>query len=87
MILLDNNQNVLDTLFKNQSISSGIMQNNLVVEKSINILETSALNFEEIKNIIFDVKFNTDDINNHVSIYNDYTIDFSLSVKLKTRVN
>lgn len=87
MILLDNNQNVLDTLFNNQSISSGIMQNNLVVEKSINILETFALNFEEIKNIIFDVKFNTDDINNHVSIYNDYTIDFSLSVKLKTRVN
>ena len=34
-----------------------------------------------------DKPFNTDDINNHVSIYNDYTIDFSLSVKLKTRVN
>ena len=63
-----------------------MLQNNLVVEKSINILETS-LNFEEINNIIFDVKFNTDDVNNHVSIYNDYTIDFLLSVKLKTRVN
>ena len=87
MILLDKNQNILDTLFKNQSISSGLLQNNLVVEKSINILETSALNFEEINNIIFDVKFNTDDVNNHVSIYNDYTIDFLLSVKLKTRVN
>ena len=87
MILLDQNQNILDTLFKNQSITSGLLQNNLVVEKSINILETSALNFEEINNIIFDVKFNTDDVNNHVSIYNDYTIDFLLSVKLKTRVN
>ena len=87
MILLDKNQNILDTLFKNQSITSGLLQNNLVVEKSINILETSALNFEEINNIIFDVKFNTDDVNNHVSIYNDYTIDFLLSVKLKTRVN
>ena len=87
MILLDKNQNIIDTLFKNQSITSGLLQNNLVVEKSINILETSALNFEEINNIIFDVKFNTDDVNNHVSIYNDYTIDFLLSVKLKTRVN
>ena len=87
MILLDKNQNILDTLFKNQSITSGLLQNNLVVEKSINILETSALNFEEINNIIFDVKFNTDDVNNHISIYNDYTIDFLLSVKLKTRVN
>ena len=87
MILLDQNQNILDTLFKNQSITSGLLQNNLVVEKSINILETSALNFEEINNIIFDVKFNTDDVNNHVSIYNDYTIDFLLSIKLKTRVN
>ena len=87
MILLDKSQNILDTLFKNQSITSGLLQNNLVVEKSINILETSELNFEEINNIIFDVKFNTDDVNNHVSIYNDYTIDFLLSVKLKTRVN
>ncbi len=87
MIILDKNQNILDTLFKNQSITSGLLQNNLVVEKSINILETSALNFEEINNIIFDVKFNTDDVNNHVSIYNDYTIDFLLSIKLKTRVN
>ena len=87
MILLDKKKDVLDTLFKNQSISSSFMQNNLVVEKSINILESTIHNSDEIKNVVFDIRFNTYDVNNHVSIYNDYTIDFLLSVKLKNRVN
>ena len=87
MILLDMNKNVIDTLFNNQFVSSGLMQNNIVVEKSISILDATVPNFDQIKNVVFDIKFNTDDVNNHVSIYNDYTIDFLLSVKLKTRVN
>ena len=87
MILLDKNKNVIDTLFNNQFVSSGLMQNNVVVEKSISILDATIPNFDQIKNVVFDIKFNTDDVNNHVSIYNDYTIDFLLSVKLKTRVN
>ena len=87
MILLDMNKNVIDTLFNNQFVLSGLMQNNVVVEKSISILDATTPNFDKIKNVVFDIKFNTDDVNNHVSIYNDYTIDFLLSVKLKTRVN
>ena len=87
MILLDMNKNVIDTLFNNQFVSSGLMQNSVVVEKSISILDATVPNFDQIKNVVFDIKFNTDDVNNHVSIYNDYTIDFLLSVKLKTRVN
>ena len=87
MILLDMNKNVIDTLFNNQFVSSGLMQNSVVVEKSISILDGIITNFDQIKNVVFDIKFNTDDVNNHVSIYNDYTIDFLLSVKLKTRVN
>jgi len=87
MILLDMNKNVIDTLFNNQFVSSGLMQNSVVVEKSLSILDATVPNFDQIKNVVFDIKFNTDDVNNHVSIYNDYTIDFLLSVKLKTRVN
>ena len=87
MILFDKNKNVIDTLFNNQFVSSGLMHNNVVVEKSISILDATVPNFDQIKNVVFDIKFNTDDVNNHVSIYNDYTIDFLLSVKLKTRVN
>ena len=33
------------------------------------------------------IEVSSDDINNYVSIYNNYTIDFLLSAKLKTRVN
>ena len=87
MILLNNNQNIIDTLFNDQLISSALIQNDLVVEKSISMLESSLLDFDYVRKVVFDVKFNTEDINDYVSIYNDYTIDFLLSAKLKTRVN
>ena len=87
MILLDENQNIIDTVFNNQTISSGFIQNNIVIEKSINTLETNAVIFDDVRHIIFDAKFNTNDINSFISIYNDYTIDFLLSAKLSARIN
>ena len=87
MILLDQNQTIIDTIFKNQEISSGFTSNNLVTESSISLLESDLMVQNNTKKIIFDVIFNTEDINDYVSIYNDYTIDFSLSAKLKARIN
>jgi hypothetical protein len=87
IISLDNNQNVIDTLFKNQQISSGVSEDNLVIEKSISLLESENVNLNNVSRIVFDATFLTEDINNHVSIYNDYSIDFILSTKFSTRVN
>ena len=87
MILLDENQNIIDTVFNHQTITSGLIQNNIVIEKSINTLETDGVIFDDVRHIIFDAKFNTDDINTFISIYNDYTIDFLLSVKISTSIN
>ena len=87
MILLDENQNIIDTVFNNQTITSGFIQNNIVIEKSTNTLETDGVIFDDVRHIIFDTKFNTDDINTFISIYNDYTIDFLLSAKISTSIN
>ena len=87
IIFLDNNQNVIDTLFKNQQIISGVSEDNLVIEKSISLLESENVNLNNVSRIVFDATFLTEDINNHVSIYNDYSIDFILSAKFSTRVN
>ena len=87
IIFLDNNQNVIDTLFKNQQIISAVSEDNLVIEKSISLLESENVNLNNVSRIIFDATFLTEDINNHVSIYNDYSIDFILSTKFSTRVN
>ena len=87
IIFLDNNQNVIDTLFKNQQIISGVSEDNLVIEKSISLLESENVNLNNVSRIVFDATFLTEDINNHVSIYNDYSIDFILSTKFSTRVN
>ena len=61
IIFLDNNQNVIDTLFKNQQIISGVSEDNLVIEKSISLLESENVNLEKIetydsKNIFIDSK-------------------------------
>ena len=87
IIFLDNNQNVIDTLFKNQQIISGVSENNIVIEKSVSLLESENVNVNNVSRIIFDATFLTDDINNHISIYNDYSIDFTISAKFSTRVN
>ena len=87
MILLDENKNIIDTVFNNQTITSGFIQNNIVIEKSINTLETNGVIFDDARHIIFDARFNTDDINTFISIYNDYTIDFLLSAKISTSIN
>ena len=87
IVFLDNNQNIIDTLFKNQQIISGISEDNLVIEKSISLLESEDVNLDNVSRIVFDATFLTEDINNHVSIYNDYSINFILSAKLSTRVN
>ena len=87
IIFLDNNQNVIDTLFKNQQIISGVSEGNIVIEKSISLLESENVNLDNVSRIVFDATFLTEDINNHVSIYNDYSIDFILSTKFSTRVN
>ena len=87
IIFLDNNQNVIDTLFKNQQIISGVFEDNLVIEKSISLLECANVNLNNVSRIVFDATFLTENINNHVSIYNDYSIDFILSTKFSTRVN
>ena len=87
IVFLDNNQNIIDTLFKNQQIISGVSEDNLVIEKSISLLESENVNLDNVSRIIFDATFLTEDINNHVSIYNDYSINFILSAKFSTRVN
>ena len=87
IIFLDNNQNVIDTLFKNQQIISGVSVDNLVIEKSISLLESENVNLNNVSRIVFDATFLTENINNHVSIYNDYSIDFILSTKFSSRVN
>ena len=87
IIFLDNNQNVIDTIFKNQQIISGVSVDNLVIEKSISLLESENVNLNNVSRIVFDATFLTENINNHVSIYNDYSIDFILSAKFSTRVN
>ena len=87
LILLDYNNNILDTLFKNSNISSGLINDHYIVyEPSITILESEKIDFNNINKIIFYTELSSADINDFVSIYSSYNIEFILSAKLKLTI-
>ena len=87
LILADNNNNIVDTLFNNSNISSGLINENYIVyEPSTTILESDKIDFNNISKIIFYTEFSSADVNDFVSIYSSYNIDFVLSAKLKLSV-
>ena len=87
LILLDYNNNILDTLFKNSNISSGLINDHYIVyEPSITILESEKIDFNNINKIIFYTELSSTDINDFVSIYSSYNIEFILSAKLKLTI-
>ena len=87
LILLDYNNNILDTLFKNSNISSGLINDHYIVyEPSITILESDKIDFNNINKIIFYTELSSTDINDFVSIYSSYNIEFILSAKLKLTI-
>jgi hypothetical protein len=87
LILLDNNNVIIDTLFNPSYIASAMINENYIVyEPSKTILESNQIDINNINSIIFFTEFSTADINEFISIYSSYNIDFVLSAKLKLTI-
>ena len=63
-----------------------INENYIVYEPSKTILESNQIDVNNINSIIFFTEFSTADINEFISIYSSYNIDFILSAKLKLTI-
>ena len=61
-------------------------ENYIVYEPSNTILESNQIDINNINSVIFYVAFSTASVNEFISIYSSYNIDFVLSAKLKLTI-
>ena len=87
LLIIDQYDNILDTLFQN-TISEGIInEDGMVIEQSTTTLQSSYSNINDIKKIIAKVALNTIPEDEMIKIYDSYNISLTLSVKIKNNVN
>ena len=87
IILIDEFENIIDTIFKDVSISSAELDNQLIVNSSVNtILESDFNNLLDVKKVAIHVDFSTANLEEYIDIYSSYLINLSFSMKLKQTI-
>ena len=87
LVLLDNQNLVIDTLLPGTTIlAASTDANNLVSQISTTTIQMHYTNFNNVKKLISVASFNSTPINEFISIYNNYTIDITLSAKFKKTI-
>ena len=75
---------MIDTLFNNININAAnTNNNNISIDPSTTIVTIQDTDFNNVKKIKATASFFTSSLNQHIDIYNHYTIDISLSAKFR----
>ena len=84
IILLDEYNNVIDTLIDDKWITSGnINSENRVISPSETMITITNTNYNNVKKIKVAANFSTASLTEHVNIYSSYTLDVILSAKFR----
>ncbi|MGY8989288.1 MAG: hypothetical protein ACKVJA_03420, partial [Flavobacteriales bacterium] len=84
VILLDQYNNILDTLIDNKEIISGNMNSeNRVISPSETIITITNINYNDVRKIKVIANFSTSSLTEHINIYSSYILDVSLSAKFR----
>tara|TARA_B100000795_G_C22586239_1_gene355704 strand:- start:204 stop:737 length:534 start_codon:yes stop_codon:yes gene_type:complete len=82
LVLLDDQNIVIDTLLAGTTIlTASTDANNLVIRVNTTTIQMDYTNFNDVKKLISIASFNSKPINEFISIYNNYTLDITLSAK------
>ena len=88
LILLDDQELVIDTLLAGTTLVAALTdQNNLVSQINNTNIQIDYTNFNNVKKIISQVSFNTTPVDEFISIYNNYSIDITLSAKFSKNIS
>jgi len=69
------------------SISSAELDNQLIVNSSVNtVLESDFNNLLDVKKVAIHVDFSTANLEEYIDIYSSYLINLSFSMKLKQTI-
>ena len=84
LILLDEYNNILDTLLNNiEVITANTDHNNFVLAPSTTIITITDTDFNDVRKVKVIASFSTSSLTEHVDIYSYYTMDVSLSAKFR----
>ncbi len=87
VMLYDELDNLIDTLFNNQLLLSAKVDDNyLVTESTTSTLSANYNNSGKIRKIITVASFNTQPNNRFIKIYSDYKMDINMSAKLRKTI-
>ena len=87
VMLYDEMNNLIDTLFNNAILlSAKVDENNLVTQSTGSTLTANYNNSQKIRKVITVASFNTQPNNSFVKIYSDYKMDITMSAKLRKTI-
>ena len=87
VMLYDEVDNLIDTLFNNAILlSAKVDENNLVTQSTTSTLTANYNNSEKIRKVITVASFNTQPNNSFVKIYADYKMDITMSAKIRKTI-
>ena len=84
IIMMDEYENIVDTLITNKEITSAITDaENKVVSSSETLISITNTNYNNVKKMKIIASFSTSSLSQHVDILSTYTMDISLSARFK----
>ena len=87
LILLDENNNIIDTLTQNTTVSPAqIDANNIVTNSKNTTIEMDYTDFESVNKIVSISSFSTTQNNEFINIYSDYELNITISAKLNKTI-
>ena len=87
LIALDEQDEIIDTILSNVSIiSASLDQNNQVIENYVSVIKIDNFDFTNASKLISTCSFSTNPVNEYVKIYSNYSIDVTISAKLKQKI-
>ena len=87
LILLDENNNIIDTLTYNTTVLPAQLDaNNIVTNSKTTTIEMDHPDFESVNKIVSFSSYNTTQNNEFINIYSDYELDITISAKLNKTI-
>lgn len=87
LILLDESNNIIDTLIYNSTVLQAQLDaNNIVTNSETTSIEMEYIDFESVNKIVSISSFNTAQNNEFISIYSSYELDITISAKLNKTI-
>ncbi|MBT3417394.1 MAG: hypothetical protein HN427_01320 [Flavobacteriales bacterium] len=86
ILMLDAENNVLDTLINSSVITATTNQNNMVTSSSVTNITIENKDYDNLSKLVNISSFTTSSLTEHVNIYSSYKMDISIAAKFRKTI-